>query len=314
MTSSIRSLHHVTATVNDAQHDLDFYTGLLGLRLVKKTVNFDNHHVFHFYYGNESGTPGTLLTTFPYQGKGVPPGRKGAGQITTTAFSVPAESLAFWRQRLAASHARVTEQGRRFAEEFLGFEDPSGLGIELVATDADPRIPWKRADLPAAFAIRGVHSVSLTIAIPEPSLALLVDVLGWRIVAEEEGRTRLEIGSGGPGASIDLIAAPEAPFAANGLGTVHHVAMAVATPEEQLEYRSRLLGLGVPVTEVLDRQYFQSINFREPGGVLYEIATIPPGFLIDESLAELGQALKLPWWEEQHRRLIEAGLPAVNHP
>jgi glyoxalase family protein len=307
----IQGLHHVTATVNDAQQDLDFYTGLLGLRLVKKTVNFDNHHVFHFYYGDQRGTPGTLMTTFPYKGKGVQPGRKGAGQITATGFSVPVNSLDGWRERLGARDVSVRDEGRRFGEDFVAFEDPSGLTVELIATDRDTRPGWTVPDLAPSLAIRGVHSVTLTIGIAEPSLALLVEVLGYSILGEEASRTRLEVNGGGPGRSIDLLAAPEAPVALNGLGTVHHVAMAVATPEEQLTYRAKLLRLGVAVTEVLDRQYFQSIYFREPGGVLYEIATVPPGFLVDEELTGLGEALKLPPWEEPHRKLIEAGLPTV---
>ncbi len=313
MDRRIQGLHHVTATVNDAQQDLDFYSGLLGLRLVKKTVNFDNHHVFHFYYGDARGTPGTLMTTFPYKGKGVPVGRKGAGQITTTGFSVPVDSLAGWRQRLAANGVSVRDEGRRFGEEFLALDDPSGLTVELIAAEHDEREPWNRVDLDPSLAIRGVHSVTLTIGIPEPSFALLVDVLGYSIVAEEENRTRLAVQGGGPGRSIDILAAPQAPVAINGLGTVHHVAMAVASAEEQLAYRASLLRHGVPVTEVLDRQYFQSIYFREPGGVLYEIATLPPGFLVDEEPEALGQALKLPPWEEPHRRVIEAGLPVVSH-
>ncbi|HEV8612164.1 MAG TPA: ring-cleaving dioxygenase [Gemmatimonadales bacterium] len=310
----IQGLHHVTATVNDAQQDLEFYASLLGLRLVKKTVNFDNHHVFHFYYGDERGTPGTLMTTFPYKGKGVPLGRKGAGQITATAFSVPAGSLGGWRERLAGQGVTVREEGRRWEEEFIAFADPSGLTIELIANSRDARGSWHAVDVDPTIAIRGIHSVTLTIAIPEPSFALLVEVLGYAIVAEAEGRTRLEVHDGGPGRTLDILAAPEAPVALNGLGTVHHVAMAVESAEAQLAYRKQLVRLGVPVTEVLDRQYFQSIYFREPGGVLYEIATIPPGFLVDEELPSLGRALKLPPWEEPHRQLIEAGLPAVIHP
>ncbi len=314
MDAAIRGLHHVTATVSDAQQDLEFYTGVLGLRLVKQTVNFDNHHVYHFYYGNAEGTPGTLMTTFPYQGKGVAQGRHGAGQIVATGFSVPSDSLALWRKRLAASGTALIEEGSRFEEAFLAVSDPSGLRIELIGTRGDPRAPWVAPGVEPGMAIRGVHSASLMIAIPEPSIALLVDVLGYRIAGSEAVRTRLGVNGGGPGRVLDIVAAPEAPAASNGLGTVHHVAMAVATAEEQLAYRQRLLSLGVAVTEVLDRQYFTSIYFREPGGVLYEIATIPPGFQVDEPLGELGRALKLPPWEERYRREIEAGLPAVTLP
>jgi glyoxalase family protein len=307
-------LHHVTATVAEAQEDLDFYAGLLGLRLVKRTVNFDNHHVFHFYYGDERGTPGTIMTTFPYTGMGVPIGRKGAGQITATSFSVPAGSLEGWRTRLGTHGVNVTAHGTRFGEEFVAFRDPSGLDIELIGTAADSRTPWVTPDVPEPFAIRGVHSVSLEIRAPERSLALLTSVLGWTVSQEQGGRTRLSVHGGGPGRSLDIVHAADAPPAMNGLGTVHHVAMAIGTPEEQLAVRAELLNLGIGVTEVRDRQYFLSIYFREPGGVLYEIATMKPGFAVDEAPGELGTALKLPPWEEPSRALIEAGLPAITHP
>ncbi len=314
MPPRIRSLHHVTATVNDAQEDLDFYCRLLGLRLVKKTVNFDNPRVYHFYYGDARGTPGSIMTTFPYKGMRVPPGRRGAGQITTTAFSVPAGSLDVWRRRLAAHQVPVGEASVRFGEEVLGFEDPSGLRIELIGTEHDGREPWVSPDVDSGMAIRGVHSLELTIADPARSVALLSGLLGFSPLSEEGNRTRLGVNGGGPGNSLDLLATPDAPPALNGLGTVHHLALAVATAEEQLAYREAVSSLGIPVTEVLDRQYFQSIYFREPGGVLFEIATIPPGFLVDEHPDRLGQALKLPPWEEPHRQVIEAGLPAVSHP
>jgi glyoxalase family protein len=309
----IRGLHHVTATVADAQADLDFYTRLLGLRLVKKTVNFDNHHVFHFYYGNERGTPGTLMTTFPYLGKGVPVGRKGAGQITVTSFSVPAGSIDAWRQRLAAQGVAITGEGSRFGEAYLVFDDPSGLAIELIAGDQDTRTPWQLDDLDPAMAIRGIHSVTLMIRSPQRSLDLLTGVLGWELAGTADSRTRVAVSGGGPGQLLDILHAPEAAAAINGLGTVHHVAMAIGTAEEQLRIREELLRRGLQVTEVRDRQYFTSIYFREPGGVLYEIATLPPGFTVDEELSQLGQALKLPPWEEPYRAEIEAGLPRVVH-
>ena len=314
MPPRIRSLHHVTATVNDAQEDLDFYRRVLGLRLVKKTVNFDNRRVYHFYYGDTRGTPGTIMTTFPYRGMGVPPGRKGAGQITTTAFSVPAGSLDAWRQRLTAHQVAVRAQEARFGEEVLGFDDPSGLRIELIGTEHDRRDPWVTPEVDSGLAMRGIHSLELTIAAPARSIAFLSGMLGFSPLSEAGNRTRLGVNGGGPGHSLDLLAAPDTPAALNGLGTVHHLALAVATPEEQREYREAVIGLGVPVTEVLDRQYFQSIYFREPGGVLLEIATIPPGFLVDEELEQLGQELKLPPWEEPNRAAIEAGLPPVSHP
>jgi glyoxalase family protein len=313
MSGPVLSLHHVTATADDAQRDLDCYVGLLGLRLVKKTVNFDNHNVYHFYYGDAQGTPSTIWTTFPYKGWGVPVGVKGAGQITVTSFSVPAESLDFWRARLQASGITVTDLAPRFEEASLVFVDPSGLVIELVGTRGDPRTPWVVGGVGPGQAIRGIHSVSLTVRTAGPTLEFLTGVLGWAVVAEEPGRTRVGIGDSGPGSLMDVIEAPGAPPARNGLGTVHHVAMAIGSDEEQLALRERLLDLGVGVTEVRDRQYFQSIYFREPGGVLYEVATVNPGFAVDEEPRQLGQALKLPPWEEPHRAAIEAGLPKIRH-
>ena len=313
MVPTIRSLHHVTATVNDAQEDLDFYCRLLGLRLVKKTVNFDNRGVYHFYYGDRTGTPGTIMTTFPYKGMGVPVGRKGAGQITAIAFSVPPGGLDRWRSRLR-SRRISTGESTRFGEAVIGFSDPSGLAVELVGSESDPREPWTIGEVDEGMAIRGIHSLELTIADPGRSLALFQSLLGLTVLNREGPRTRIGVHGGGPGRTLDILAAPTAPPALNGLGTVHHLALAVATAEDQLAYRDAVIALGIPVTEVLDRQYFQSIYFREPGGVLLEIATVSPGFLVDESLDELGQALRLPPWEAANRAAIEAALPPVYHP
>lgn len=311
MDKLIRSLHHVTATVDDAQQDFDFYTKLLGLRLVKKTVNFDNHDVYHFYYGNEAGTPGTIMTTFPYKGRGVPVGQKGAGQIRTTAFSVPSTSLGFWKARLRERGVDVRDAAPRFGEQAISFGDPSGLVLELVGAQGDVRPPWITADLSADQAIRGIHSVAMPIAVPARTLQLMTEVLGFDVVHESPGRTRLAVNGDAPGRVIDVIHAADAPRGVNGLGTVHHVAMAIGDADEQLRLRAELLRWGCQVTEVRDRQYFRSIYFREPGGVLFEIATVPPGFTIDETLPCLGQDLKLPPWEEPHRADIEAVLPRL---
>ncbi len=310
----IRSLHHVTATVDDAQADLDFFARDLGLRLVKKTVNFDNPGVYHFYYGNEQGTPGTIWTTFPYKGMGVPVGEKGAGQITATSFSVPEGSLDFWRRRLREQGSSVIDRHTGFGEAALTVIDPSGLVIELVAIRHDQRAPWVQGDIGKEQAIRGLHSVTLTIRHLEPTVAFLTDVLGFEVVNEANDRTRLAVGKEEePGKILEIVHAPDAPLARNGLGTVHHVAFAVSTAEDQIKKRDELLKLGWKVTEVMDRQYFTSIYFREPGGVLYEIATIPPGFAIDETVADLGRGLKLPSWEEPRRQRIESVLPEVKY-
>jgi glyoxalase family protein len=313
MTHTILGLHHVTATVGEAQADLDFCLDLLGMRLVKKTVNFDNHDVYHFYYGNQHGTPGTIWTTFPYKGRGVPVGAKGYGQVVTTAFSVPAASMTFWRQRLDEAGVRVQDAGSRFGDEVIRFDDPSGLWFELVGSDRDPRSPWTGNGVDDAHAIRGLHSVAMLVRRGGPTLELMTSVLGYTVIGEAANRTRVVTGGKGPGHIIDIVEDPDADPAGNGLGTVHHVAMAIATGDEQLRLREDLLSQGLRVTDVRDRCYFQSIYFREPGGVLFEVATIEPGFTVDEDLAALGRDLKLPPWEEPHRDHIERSLVPVRY-
>lgn len=311
MAVSILGLHHVTATVAEAQPDLDFCLERLGLRLVKKTVNFDNHDVYHFYYGTEHGAPGTIWTTFPYAGRGVRVGTKGAGQVVATAFSVPADSLDLWRRRFAAAGVAAHDLEPRFGDAVLRVDDPSGLWFELVANGQDTRAPWLGHDLGAAEAIGGLHSVTLCVRALAPTVALMTGVLGYHVVGEAGNRTRVAAGGDGPGHVIDIVVDPDAVAAVNGIGTVHHVAMAIASDVEQRQLREELLAQGVQVTEVRDRCYFQSIYFREPGGVLFEVATVQPGFAVDEDLASLGRGLKLPPWEEQHRATIEAHLTPV---
>ena len=309
----ILGLHHVTATVDDAQDDLDFGTGVLGLRLVKKTVNFDNHHVYHFYYGDDRGTPGTIWTTFPYKNKGVRGGTRGAGQVTATAFSVPTGSLDQWRVRLAARGIAVGDLPSRFGEPAISFADRSGLDFELIASSGDARQPWIGAGVEPDIAIRGLHSVAVTVRDPGPTIDFMSTLLGCTVAGETGGRIRVAVNGGGPGRTVDIVHNPAADLAVNGIGTVHHVAMAIATEEEQLEMRQRLIDAGAKVTEVRDRCYFKSIYFREPGGVLFEIATVAPGFAVDEASSGLGTGLKLPPWEEANRADIEAALPSVTH-
>lgn len=314
MNHPLLGLHHVTATVAEAQPDLDFYADTLGLRLVKRTVNFDNHNVYHFYYGDERGTPGTIWTTFPYAGWGVPVGRKGEGQIAVTSFSVPAGSLGQWSARLGERGIVARPSTSAFGNEAIAFSDPSGLTIELVATERDPRAPWNGNGLDPAMAIRGLERVTMTVADPAPTLAFMTGVLGFDVVNESEGRIRVAVNGDEPGRAVEILHGTNAGRAMNGLGTVHHVAFAIGTGEQQLLLRQELVERGHMVTEVRDRQYFQSIYFREPGGVLFEVATIQPGFAVDEPLDELGRGLKLPWWEERYRDEIEARLPPVVLP
>ncbi|MEO5739541.1 MAG: ring-cleaving dioxygenase [Vicinamibacterales bacterium] len=312
MAPKILGLHHVTATVDEAQADLDFCVDLLGLRLVKKTVNFDNHNVYHFYYGNELGEPGTIWTTFPYKGYGVRVGATGAGQVVTTAFSVANGSLEFWRTRLRHESVAFNEIEAHFGEPAIGFNDPSGLRLELIATDHDTRSPWT-ADISASEAIRGIHSVQMMVRQAGPSVEFLTRVLGYHVVGQSGNRIRVAVNGDVPGHVIDVIEDNDARPAVNGLGTVHHVAMAIGTAEEQIAVRDHLAAMGIGVTDVRDRCYFTSIYFREPGGVLFEIATIKPGFTIDEGAATLGRALKLPEWQEAHRASIEKNLSHVTY-
>ena len=314
MTHPILGLHHVTATVDDAQQDLDFCAGGLGLRLVKKTVNFDNPHVYHFYYGDERGTPGTIWTTFPYKGHGVRVGRTGAGQVTATAFSVPSGSLDRWRRHLQARGVAVSDGLPRFGESSLVCADPSGLAFALVASDRDARTPWTGGPLDETAAIRGLHSVTLTVRSPERTVALLTDLLGGRVVEDTVSYIRMAVGGGeAPGQLLDVRHDASAEPAVNGLGTVHHVALAIATGDEQARLRDELIQYGCTVTDIRDRCYFTSIYFREPGGVLLEVATAGPGFTTDEDVRALGRGLKLPPWEEPHRPDIERALAPVTH-
>jgi glyoxalase family protein len=306
-------LHHVTATVDDAQDDLDFCLGGLGLRLVKKTVNFDNHSVYHFYYGDERGTPGTIWTTFPYKDRGVPVGSTGAGQVTVTSLSVPNGSFEFWRRHLSTKSIAATDLPARFGEPVLRFSDRSGLTFELIGTARDDRTPWVAADFDSESAVRGLHSVTMVVRDAAKTLELMTGLLGYKVAGESERRIRLTVNGGGPGKTIDVAVHPEAEAARNGLGTVHHVAMAVPTAADQLRLREELLRYGCKVTDVRDRCYFQSIYFREPGGVLFEIATISPGFAVDEDVASLGRELKLPPWEEPSRAAIEPMLAPVDY-
>jgi len=305
----ILHLHHVTATVDDAQADLDFGLGTLGLRLVKRTVNFDNHHVYHFYYGDRVGTPGTIWTTFPYKDHNVPIGTKGAAQVTATVFAVPTGALDAWRVRLASRGVAATDLAPRFGDPAIGFSDLSGLDFEIVAV-ADAREPWA-ATVERDMAIRGLHSVAITVRDPKPTVEFMIAQLGWRQIDEADGRIRMAIGDGGPGHLVDVVHRHDAPAAVNGLGTVHHVAMAIGSEDVQLALREQLVAFGSKVTEVRDRCYFKSIYFREPGGVLFEVATMAPGFTVDEDADALGRDLKLPPWEEPNRADIEAHLPAV---
>jgi glyoxalase family protein len=231
----------------------------------------------------------------------------------TTSFSVPASSLAFWQDRLRKSGVETREAAGKLGAEALQFADPSGLWFELVGSDRDPRTPWTSNGIGAEQAIRGLHSVTMAVRSLDATRKLMTDLLGYKVVNEGDGVTRFAAGGDAPGHAIDVHVDPNAGAGVNGLGTVHHVAMAISTDDEQLRLREELLQLGLRVTEVRDRCYFNSIYFREPGGVLFEVATIQPGFTVDEDLSSLGRGLKLPPWEEPNRPVIEKTLPDVEY-
>jgi glyoxalase family protein len=303
-------LHHVTAVAGDPQTNLQFYTETLGLRLVKRTVNFDDITTYHLYYGNRTGEPGTALTFFPFEG--ARPGRPGRGQAIATAFAVPPGSLDYWEDRLAASAAAVEERTERFGAGVLPFADPDGQPLELVEADS-PIAPWSDGPVPAERAIRGFFGVTLHSAEPDAT-ANVLELLGFQregSVDEPDGE-RVRYVAGGDRATVVDLLRREPPQGRPGVGTVHHVAFRAADAEEQMAWRERLSDAGQFVTPQKDRQYFESIYFREPGGILFEIATDGPGFTVDESVESLGSELKLPAWLEDDREGIEGALPPLD--
>lgn len=313
MDGSVLGVHHVTAIASDPQRNVDFYAGLLGLRLVKVTVNFDDPSSYHFYYGDALGHPGTLLTFFAWPG-GLR-GRRGTGQIAATTFTIPEAALDYWTERLSQQGVRYDGPVTRFGAPTLAFHDPDGLALELVAHEDGARRPgWDRGPVPAEHAIRGVHAVTLWEHDPAATTVLLSETMGFRREGKDGDITRYAVGEGLPGALVDVRAASSVERGHVAVGSVHHVAWRTPTDDEQLAWRERLAALGLHVTPVMDRQYFKSIYFREPGGVLFEIATDPPGFATDETPAELGTHLKLPPWLEPHRAALQQELPPLRLP
>jgi len=306
-------IHHVTAICGDPQANVDFYASVLGLRLVKRTVNFDAPTTYHLYYGDEVGHPGTILTFFPWPG--APRGARGTAQATAAAFAVPPGSLEWWTDRLARSATRFETMEERFGERVLPLRDPDDLAIELVERSEATEQPWWEAGpVPAPYALRGFHGVTLTLEGHERTAALLSDVMGLEPSGQQENRFRYAAAQRGVGAMVDLIRAPGVRAGRVALGTVHHVAFRCATNAEQTAWQRRLADAGRCVTPVQDRQYFRSIYFHEPGGVLFEIATDPPGFTRDEAPEALGTVLKLPPWLEPRRTYIEDRLPLLQVP
>ena len=307
------SIHHLTAIAGDPQRNLDFYAGVLGLRLVKLTVNFDDPGSYHLYFGDETGRPGSILTFFPWpDGQR---GRQGTGQVGAVSLAIPPASLGWWIERLLRHGIRYEGPTRRFDEQVLAFADPDGLLLELVAT---PRVAairgWSEGPVPGEHAVRGMHGATIWEDGDRGTAEFLTGLMGFHRVGEEGNRLRFASAATGAGTVVDLRRVPGFWAGAGGVGTVHHVAFRAASDEAQLEHRARLVSAGVDVTPVVDRQYFHSVYFREPGGVLFEIATDPPGFTLDEPAAELGTSLKLPPMYEPTRERIERTLPPVRLP
>jgi len=294
MNEAVPGIHHITVIASDPQANLDFYTEFLGLRLVKKTVNFDDPGTYHLYYGDEIGRPGTILTFFPWPN--AYRGKAGAGEVVKVAFTVPEGSLEHWCQRAKERNIPIMR-----AADSISLHDPDGLQLELVESTAG-----------SGHAIHGFHSAAIAIRTPEATTELLTKSFGFRLLEENGDRSRFAAAGEGPGHLVDLVALPgSTPRGAMGAGTVHHIAWRTANDETQKLWRRHLIENGHNVTPVMDRQYFHSIYFREPGGVLFEIATDPPGFSFDETVDQLGTGLKLPPWLEPERKAIETALPPL---
>jgi catechol 2,3-dioxygenase-like lactoylglutathione lyase family enzyme len=312
MKKEITGIHHITAICGDPQRNLDFYRGLLGLRLIKLTVNFDDPGTYHLYYGDGAGHPGTILTFFPWPD--APKGRPGNGQVTQTSFAVPGNALDFWANRLRHAGVAVGEPQRRFDEEVLSFHDPDGMGVELVGTSAvDKQLVNENGPVPVDVAIHGFHSATLSEGGYLKTAKLLTDTMGFHLRGEEQNRFRYVSPSRGPAGVVDVLCAPEHTQGRMGVGTVHHIAWRTGDDLQQLEWLTELQN-SYNVSPVMDRKYFHSIYFREPGNILFEIATDPPGFAVDEPLEHLGTHLVLPPWLERDRTRIEAALPKLNLP
>ncbi len=312
MPANVPGIHHVTAITGDVQKNVDFYVSLLGLRFIKKTVNFDVPDTYHLYFADYLGTPGTALTFFGWQH--LPRGAPGAGQVTVVSFAVPEHSLDFWSGHLRELGVEATRTSR-FDADAIVLQDPDGIQLELVGDASDARwVPWPDGPVDTANAIRGFHSVTLLERNVEATIRFLSETMGFREVAHEGNRTRFETGGGGPSAVLDVLEDPEAPRGLEATGTVHHVAWRAADDSHQLAWREILVGTGLSVTPVIERKYFRSIYFREPGGVLFEIATDRPGFTVDETPEALGSALQLPPQYEGRREKLKFNLTPIVVP
>jgi glyoxalase family protein len=341
----VLGIHHITAIARNPQRNIDFYSGLLGMRLIKLTVNFDDPTTYHLYYGDSLGHPGTILTFFPWSE--APKGYRGTGEVTAISFLIPSDSMSYWVDRFKRNGISFVGPSKRFSDEFVSFYDPDGLMLELISSPSNdfrkeeeeeqlqhqPDNIWKESPVAKEHAIRGFHSATLSEEGYERTASLLTDTMGFKLVAKDnkEGRFRFgkvknnsdqeedddgeSAGRGSIGSIVDLVCQPDISRGYIGIGTVHHIAWRAANDKHQIDLRQRIVNEAhLNPTPVIDRIYFHSVYFREPGGILFEIATDPPGFAIDERPEDLGKQLKLPEWLEPVREKIKQVLPPVNLP
>jgi glyoxalase family protein len=306
----VQGIHHITAVASDPQANIDYYHNLLGQRLVKKTVNFDDPGTYHFYFADEIGTPGTVLTFFPW--RHMRRGQRGNGEVAATAYSIGSESVDYWLDRLAVRGVTTGERQTRFGADVIPFQDPDGMMVELVVHDGPASYAhWDAGPIPPEHSLRGFFGATLWVGEAQGTADLLTDALGFTFAGQEGNRSRFEGASNDIGLTIDLLERPGMPGARLGAGSVHHIAFRTVDDQEQAQYLQTLRSSGYHVSPVMDRQYFHSIYFRSPSGVLFEIATDAPGFLYDEAVDELGTHLKLPSWLEARREEIAGSLPPV---
>jgi glyoxalase family protein len=309
--NQILGLHHITAIADNAKRNYEFYTKVLGLRMVKKTVNFDDPGTYHFYFGDEIGTPGTILTFFPWEGIGQ--GRTGTGMATEIGYSVPRESLEFWIDRFRKFNVMHEGINEKFGEQYLPFKDPDGLNLELIVPNSDDnRKAWETDEVKADAAIKGFHNITLTLKSAGATANVLTDILGYKLEKQEGNLYRFRTDAISNAAIVDILELPNGEPGRNAAGTNHHVAFRVKDDNILMEYREKVLSRGLNITPKIDRDYFFSLYFREPGGVLFELATDNPGFTRDEPVNELGMHLKLPKQYEPARAKIEAVLPGLS--
>jgi glyoxalase family protein len=306
----LRGIHHITAIASDPQRNVDFYTQILGLRFAKRTVNFDDPSTYHFYFGDRTGRPGTAITFFAWPG--ARRGTRGTGQVIATSFAIPQGSIDYWKSHFTEHRVFCEEIPSRFDAPALRFTDPDGLLLELIESARLDNLDLNyQSDVPTKSAVHGFHGPTLEVQQAGPTEELL-KTLGFELVREEDSRRRFSVNEKSTSAQIDLIEQSDGQFGVNSAGTVHHIAFRCADDKEQLRWREQLVDLGLHVTPVIDRFYFHSIYFREPGGILFEIATEGPGFTVDEPVEHLGDHLKLPPQYEEHRAEIERTLPAIS--